>query len=156
MIVGRIERLEQYLPHSIKASVLAYINNIDSKSVNEVTYINEEKVYGKVMSYKLKASDECKLEAHNRYIDIQITLEGIEGIEVYCRDNMEIESVYNKENDVIFFKEDTGKKIAKIYNKPGSFSMFWPEDVHKPMVMVDDENKDIKKFVVKIDKMLFD
>jgi biofilm protein TabA len=85
-----------------------------------------------------------KFECHNKNIDIQLCIRGNETIAWKPRgDCKDPKGEYSDEKDVLFFNDaaDTTFQL-----KGGQFAIFYPEDVHAPM-MGDDL---IKKLVVKV------
>jgi len=115
--------------------------------------INGNKIFARVASYPTLRKDECKVEAHNNYIDIQVTLVGAEGIDVFDRQRMDISEPYNAENDIVFFSAVNKTPYASIINYPGYFTMLFPEEAHRPMQKPDncDAEEPIKKVVIKVE-----
>ena len=71
------------------------------------------------------------LEAHNEYLDIQITLEGEDEIGWKARTSCtNVTQQYSPENDAILWGEapDFYLKLA-----PGSFVILYPQDAHAPL-----------------------
>ena len=155
MVNGTIDELGYYLPDNIRALVMDYVKNIDGESEEGYTNIMDDKVYGRVMSYDTLSKQECKIEAHNRYIDIQISVIGAEGIDVYQRKDLNEVQNYNAERDVAYYRYEGEGHFASVENIPGRFTMLFPSDAHQPQIFLDGANKRVKKFVVKIDKLLF-
>lgn len=88
--------------------------------------------------------DEAKLEAHDKYIDIQVCPSGRETIGWKPRNKCcNIKVDYNTEKDVTFFSDqpDTYFELHE-----GQFAIFYPEDVHAPMI----GEGPLKKLVVKV------
>lgn len=156
MINGTIEELWYYLPEKLQKIVMEYVKEIDKNTEDGYTYLLDDKVYGRVMSYDTLPKETCKLEAHNRYVDIQVSISGSEGIEVYQRSQLKGAKGYDTEKDVIFFDLEKEKPYAFIHNIPGRFSMFFPEDVHRPKICVRGSSRHVKKYVIKIEKSLFE
>ena len=85
VVNGEIKELSIYLPKIAKKIILDYVREINSDTPEGYTELWGKHVYGRVMSYYTLAREQCKIEAHNRYVDIQITVVGAEKIEVYQR-----------------------------------------------------------------------
>jgi biofilm protein TabA len=87
---------------------------------------------------------EAKFEAHDNYIDIQVCPSGRERIgwkpRIKC---VAPKGDYNTEKDVTFYNDepDTYFELTE-----GQFAIFFPEDVHAPMI----GDGPIKKLVVKV------
>lgn len=77
-----------------------------------------------------KMVDDVALEAHRKYIDIQLILSGNEAMGwKSLEDGEEISSPYNEENDLMFYADDADEIINF---QPGQFAIFFPEDLHAP------------------------
>jgi YhcH/YjgK/YiaL family protein len=85
-----------------------------------------------------------EFECHNTYIDIQYVFGGLETVGYKSRLTcVEPRGEYDAKKDVLFF-EDAPDFFFKLY--PGQFGIYFPDDVHAPMI---GEGK-IKKVVIKI------
>lgn len=111
--------------------------------------IDGESIYAKVMSYPTSLRGKCKIEAHDKYIDIQSSLVGVEGIDIFDRDELIILEAYNSDKDATFYQE-TKAPNASINNVAGYFSMIFPEEAHRPKISVDQQCERVKKFVIKV------
>lgn len=100
-----------------------------------------------IVSNKPGKSEEVslsKFECHDHTIDIQVCVKGLESIGWKPREKCTIPNgEYNAEKDVRFFSEtpDTFFQL-----QDNQFVIFFPEDVHAPMIGDDD----IKKIVFKV------
>lgn len=94
------------------------------------------------------------LEAHAKYVDLQYLISGQEKIgHVRKTGSEEVVENHLSEKDYILYKH-TGQE-TNIILEPGMFSVFFPNDLHRPCVNVGPEMK-IKKAVVKIHLQLFE
>ena len=75
-----------------------------------------------------KTKEEAKLETHNRFIDIQIPLSGVEVMGYTPREDLP-EAEYNADKDISFYH---GLAESYIPVKPGMFVIFFPQDAHAP------------------------
>ena len=99
-----------------------------------------------VSEYDSKDKADTRYESHRKYIDIQYAIKGEELIGITTLDKVKVEEPYNEEKDIAFYAFDGGD-----YRKatPEKFLIFFPEDVHRPSIKVN-ENVPVKKAVVKI------
>ena len=98
-----------------------------------------------VQEYDSRKIEDCKLEAHRKYIDIQFIVSGEEQIGVNLLKDQPSMNGYNENNDIIFFEGDSS--LVKM--EAGMFAIFYPDDLHMPGVKVDQSLK-VKKVVVKV------
>ena len=86
----------------------------------------------------------AKFECHDKHIDIQLCINGVETIGWKPREKCLTENGgYNPEKDVQLYHEqpDTYFQLTN-----GQFAIFFPEDVHAPMI----GDGEIKKLVIKV------
>ena len=149
MIFSELNNLNQYLKTEDYIKIKKFLDNV-SPDIDEGKYeIDGEKIYAKVMSYDTKPIEKCLVEAHNKYIDIQASLVGSEGIDVFKRKGLTEQIPYKVEEDVVIYKPDERMLISHVNNIPGYFSMLFPEDAHRPQEVTSDKNR-VKKFVIKL------
>ena len=72
----------------------------------------------------------ARLEAHHRYIDIQLTLEGFEEIGWLPLAACQPDGGFDTEKDIVFFDE-TPRVWLPV--PPETFAIFFPEDAHAPL-----------------------
>lgn len=154
MVHDKLKNLYKYLPNGKQSVVMNFVNQITSDMEERYYEIQGEDIFARVMSYEGKEKADCKIEAHDQYIDIQFTLQGVEGIEIYQRENLMPETDYCEKEDVQFF-EKNGQAYLTIHNLPGYFSMILPEEAHSPQIAAE-ENRYIKKGVIKIKEKLYE
>jgi biofilm protein TabA len=94
---------------------------------------------------KSQASSLSKFECHDQNIDIQLCIKGQETIGWKPRSACIIPNgEYNPEKDVRFFN-DIPDMFFQLTD--GQFAIFFPEDVHAPMI---GGESNIKKLVIKV------
>lgn len=88
-----------------------------------------------------------KIEAHRKYIDIQLMAKGDELIGVDNIKGLKVHTPYSDEKDVMFFNAE--KSAAYLTVKEGMFAIFWPGDAHMPGRQID-KPRNVTKIVFKI------
>jgi biofilm protein TabA len=146
MIIDTLANAGKYKGmHKLFAKAFDYINSVSLEAIEPGKYpIDGPELHASVsLKDGLKAAD-AKFEAHNNYIDIQVCPSGTEQIGWKPRNTcVNPKGEYNTEKDVIFYNDapDTYFNL-----KAGQFAIFFPEDVHAPMI----GDGPIKKLVVKV------
>lgn len=148
MIVDTLQNAPKYFSvHRLFANAFAYINKTDLNNVEPGNYeIDGNSLKAIISNKKGKAAAESisKFECHNKYIDIQLCISGNETIGWKPREKCSIENGnYNEEKDVQLYS-DTPDMYFQLTD--GQFAIFFPEDVHAPMIGEDE----IKKLVIKV------
>jgi YhcH/YjgK/YiaL family protein len=98
-----------------------------------------------VSEYTTKSKSESMIESHQKYIDIQIIVQGIETIGI-CPKSACTAAPYDPEKD---FQKLEGE-VGFITMQPDSFAVFFPQDGHMPGVQYNNKAAKVKKVVVKV------
>ena len=106
--------------------------------------VEDDKVFVMIQEYETKRAEECRLEAHYAYTDIQYVIKGEEKM-VYTNVEETVVEEEIRENDVVFLKGEGDTLVVK----EGSFAIFTPQDAHMPGMCVS-EPKPVRKAVVKV------
>ena len=126
---------------------LEIIEELDWESVECGTYPVDDDIYYMVQEYETKYPHEARYEAHQKYVDIQYIVKGIERMEFAETKDLEVDEAYNAEKDVVFLKEP--KEIDACIVEAGDYRIFYPEDAHRPSLCVGEPAK-VKKILAKI------
>ncbi len=149
MIVDTLTNADKYISiHPLFAKAFAYIK---SQNLLELEIGKTDVAEGlkAIVSDKvgMPAADSiAKFECHNNNIDIQLCIRGHETIGWKPRNSCASQKGdYNPEKDVVFYNDAPDM----YFNLTDSqFAIFFPEDVHAPMIAIDDQP--IKKLVMKV------
>ncbi len=147
MIIDHLDNVKHYrsLSERLKKG-LEFLEEIDFDTIEPGRYnIEGDEVYAMVQEYETKTPENAKIEAHERYIDIQYVVKGEETMGYALLEDQDIKTPYNAEKDVVFFNAE----YSKILLKEGMFGIFFPTDIHAPGLMTD-APKPVKKVVVKV------
>jgi YhcH/YjgK/YiaL family protein len=109
--------------------------------------IDGDNLYAPISEYITKNEEDARFEAHQKYIDIQYVIRGVElmGVAPITQKN-EILVPYDGTKDVEFM---TVTQAAYFKATPARFFIFFPTDIHRPGVKVG-ENSQVRKVVVKV------
>lgn len=105
--------------------------------------------YANVDEYTTKTPENCKLEAHKKYIDIQLLLEGVEELDYINVEGLTVKEAYTPERDIMFF-EIPEKVLNRIILETGKFALLYPHEAHQPQMAYKNMPSKVKKVVVKI------
>ena len=127
------------------AKAFDFIASQDLKAIEVGKYpVDGTEVHASVSLKEGVKQADAKFEAHNNYIDIQVCPSGSEEIGWSARENCSKPvGEYNSEKDVTFF-DDKPEMYFTLH--AGQFAVFFPEDVHAPMIGAGP----VKKLVVKV------
>jgi len=124
-----------------------YLKKQDLASLEVGKYQVNDYFYYSIQEYETKLHENCKLESHEQYADIQIVISGEEGIDICPVAGLERETEYNAEKDFSLWK--TPAVMAHSELKNGSFAVYTPEIAHKPGMCVGSPSH-VKKCVGKV------
>ena len=108
--------------------------------------LDGENLFVSIDEYTTMDKSETCYESHKKYIDIQYIIEGEELIGLTTLDKVKVTEPYNEGKDIAFYEFEGGEYIKVT---PENFVVFFSEDLHRPMMKVD-ENSNVRKIVVKI------
>lgn len=148
MIFDNLNNMEQYykLNKNFKIGFEFLLNN-DLKSLKDGKYqIKGDEVFANIQSLTTKEKSQKKWEAHKKYIDIQYVISGKECMGYGIYEDFKTSEKYDEIKDVEFLE---GEKYNYINVEENEFVIFYPNDVHAPMLCVENP-KQIKKVIVKI------
>ncbi|MBQ8601812.1 MAG: YhcH/YjgK/YiaL family protein [Bacteroides sp.] len=144
MVIDKIENLEKYASlNPLFAQAIEFLKSTDlnAHEIGKVKLQGDDLVVNFAQA-RPKTKEEAKLETHNRFIDIQIPLDGVEVMGYTPRADLP-DAEYNAEKDITFYP---GLAESYLTIKPGMFAIFFPEDGHAPGVTPDG----VKKVIVKV------
>lgn len=147
MIVDTLANASKYFSaHPLFAKAFEYISQADlANAADGKSDITDglKAIYSNSPG-KTKEASLSKFECHNKNIDIQVCINGLETIGWKPREKcITPNGDYNAEKDVRFYS-DSPDTFFQLTN--GQFAIFFPEDVHAPMI----GEGNIKKLVVKV------
>lgn len=147
MIIDTLKNGSQYTSlHPLFAKAFDFINQNDVANLEDGVIQIEDglKVIVSTANGKTRETSLAKFECHDKNIDIQVCVKGLETIAWKPREKcVTPNGEYNPEKDVRFFN-DTPDMDFQLTD--GQFVIFYPGDVHAPMI----GEGEIKKLVFKV------
>ncbi len=126
----------------------SFLKNNDLSKLEIKRYdIDGDNAYAPVSEYLSKNKEDARFEVHQKYIDIQYVIKGVEQISVASLSAIDkITSPYDEAKDIEFM---TVKESSTYKATPGNFFIFFPSEIHRPCIRLN-ENTQVKKIVVKV------
>jgi YhcH/YjgK/YiaL family protein len=146
MILDTIQQAGRYLGLNPGfAAAFAFLRRPDLLELPVGRYeIDGDKVYALVQRQMGRKPEAGKLEAHRKYIDIQVVLDGVDTMGWRPTAGCEgIAMPYNAEKDAMLF---TDQPTAWTAVGPGEFAIYFPEDAHLPLI----SDGELRKVVLKV------
>ena len=148
MVIDKLSEINKYAslhPRFVKSIDYIVTNNLLIAEPGTVL-VDGEDIKAIIMEGNCVPAEEslAGFECHNTYIDIQIVLKGKETVGWRARTSCSApKDEYSEEKDVLFYA-DAPTLFFEL--QAGMFSIYFPEDVHAPMIGDDP----IKKVVMKV------
>lgn len=147
MVLDSIDNAGRYL-HLGKGieKAFEYIQNNDLSKTEPGRYeIDQEKLMMLVFEFEATNTNECRLEGHRRYLDLQYWISGSELMGHEILHNQQVLEEYNPKTDCAFYN------CIGSYSRvtPGDFVIYYPSDLHTAVVDPLSSER-VKKVVFKI------
>lgn len=147
MIYGNIKDIDRY--KFLKAEILScfdYLKNNKLIDYSSGSYkIDGDNIFVNINEYETTTESKRFWEAHKKYIDLHIMLDGLEQINLNFISNMNI-GEYNEETD---FLQMSGEDLASVRLSQGDFLICYPEDAHMTALKINN-SEPVKKAIFKI------
>ena len=147
MIIDTLANAEKYISlHPLFAQAFEYIKaqNLPEAELGKFDIAEGLKAIYSDKNGMPAAESIAKFECHNKNIDIKLCIRGVEQIGWKPRSScVSQKGEYNTEKDVLFY-DDAPDMYFQLTNN--QFAIFFPEDVHAPMI----GDAAIKKLVIKV------
>jgi len=146
MILDTIENYQLYNPINERiAKGFDFLRTTDLDSLPSGKHdIEGDTIFALVQEYQTKPLEDCKLESHKKYIDIQYVIRGEEMMGITTQNNQKIIEV-NEGKDYTFYEGTTSLVLVS----KGMFTIFFPDDLHQPCVQTETISE-VKKVVIKV------
>lgn len=123
---------------------------LDPASLAPGSYkIDGETLFMNVMTFDTQPREQKRAELHQRYIDIQILLSGEEIIDFGIQGSAQDVTPYNETDDYQLTDTIIGQQTLAL--TPNMFTVFMPNEPHKPGISAEKGANTLKKVVVKLD-----
>jgi biofilm protein TabA len=149
MIYDRFWNLNLYCqPGSSLHRALVYARDVSRANSDGRIDIDGDRLYASVATYETGPREERRFEAHRKYIDVQVLLEGEEVIDVALDNDLPVLEAYDEKRDVMFLEPPP--QFASLVMNPGSFAVFYPHDIHRPGCHLRQRQR-VRKIVMKVE-----
>lgn len=150
MIFDKLSNAQQYkglhpaIDQVLDAATAYHPDNFPSERV----VLDGDRVYMNMASYETHSAEGASFEAHKRYADVMVIVEGVETIYVKPTDRLShVYQEYNPQKDILMADFDTDAIPVRV--EAGDFVVLFPQDAHAPGCHAGEAAK-VKKIVGKI------
>lgn len=149
MIFGHISQPNPCpLPAAIEKA-LHFLRTTDFSQLSPgVVEIEGQTIFAQIIDLTTREQKENRPEVHRRFLDIQFLALGEEKIGVAIDTGRnEISETLLEQRDIIFYHHSENEYFINMI--PGSYAIFFPQDVHRPACNKNNATP-IRKIVVKV------
>ena len=148
MITDRIDQLTRYaLPKA--EQILKFIADHDCAHLPDGEIeISGRELFVRVMSYVPKPATENRFEIHRIHADVQYIVSGAEIMQTARLKDLAPLTEYDPKGDYQFFKPSAA--ISDLIVHAGEFTVFYPNQAHRPSCLYEGHNRLVKKLVFKV------
>lgn len=119
-----------------------YLRKLSVTKTDVGKYIVNDSFYYYVQYYETLRDENCNLESHRKFVDIQIMIEGSEAMDLVDISRLTAKQEYNDEKDVMFWKAPL--RMARTTLRAGDFIILYPENAHRGAVQIGEPGKVLK------------
>ena len=130
MVIDKIEHASLYYGLGERFQrALEWLAAVDPSAlpVGERVDIDGDELYATLFEVDTLPLEQCRLECHRNYADIQYLIEGEEAV-CYALPDAPLTQLSEYTPDIQFFTTDWDT----ITVRPGTFYIVWPQDLHAP------------------------
>jgi|GEM_PF-189166 len=151
MIVDTLENWPKYFRgNDVWRQAFAYLTSLTADTEpGEMTSILDDRLRARVMRYSTMSPEQAVLEAHDKHVDIQMSLVNAECIDWFPRALLTPKTAYDTASDATFFERPDFAPV-RVFNRPGAFTVLFPQDAHSPQLNPGQTPETVTKVVVKV------
>ncbi len=149
MIVDRLHNHKLYPLGSAWQLAFDFLLSLPPDAEEKKYPLLGDDLFAIVMSYQTGPPETAEIEAHRKYLDIQMVITGEEGIGWCQADELEIDTPYDASKDAELYKRPE-HGLLRVDLFPGNFMALFPHDAHMPSLMTQEIPAFTKKVVVKV------
>jgi YhcH/YjgK/YiaL family protein len=148
MIYDRFENMQLYCrPGSRLHRALVVARDVARTVPDGRMEVDGDRLYASVATYETGSREDRRFEAHRKYIDVQVLLEGEEFIDVSLDRDLPTSEAYDEKRDVMFMGPP--QQFTSLRMRPGYFAVFYPHDIHRPGCHLQGKQR-VRKIVLKV------
>ncbi len=144
MYIDKLVNLKNYIKdEKLLSAITDFIANGNTIASGKHSLIGDS--FANVIDYESKAFETVKMEAHRKYLDVQVIISGEETVLKQDIGTNPAISEYNEDKDVAFYAPKT---FDKALLTEGTFGIMFPEDLHQCVAVTSPIT--VRKIVFKI------
>ena len=127
MYIDKLVNLKNYIKdEKLLSAITDFIANGKTVAYGKHSLIGDS--FANVIDYESKAFESVKMEAHRKFLDVQVIISGEEAVLKQDIGSNQPITEYNDVKDVVFYAPKT---FDKALLSEGTFGIMFPEDLHQ-------------------------
>jgi len=149
MIIDSLSKSDKYFfSHPKFKEAFQYIRQLQVSNARPGSYVADDGIiFGTIQDAHNVVPEQAKFEGHEKYIDIQVVLEGSMDIYVTACDGLTVAENLTPKRDLLFFH--TPAEWNTLHLSAGDFAVLYPGEAHAPGV-VHGNGTTVRKLVLKV------
>lgn len=151
MIFGNVNVNYNGLGYSpVLVRVLDWLKSTDFKQLPLGRHdIDGDNIFAMLQEVTTKKIADTRPESHKDYLDVQFVIDGQEKMGFLPDYGIEKVTEAHPDRDLYFYASEVTDE-GFVLATPGTYVVFYPEDIHRPCCAVNDEPAKVLKIVVKV------
>ncbi len=154
MITGKVSELKAYAGvHPRFADAIDFLNELLASNPSTGHHYKEgaeKEIFANVISTNTRTMDKGCMEVHQKYVDIQVIVNGQEKMFVPGLESSALKSAYDANGDCALYEMPNPDTCSCATLQSGEFAIFLPNEQHCPSMAINEESKPVQKIVVKV------
>lgn len=149
MIFDRLANQHLYHLGDAWREAFDFLRAADPALADGKHHLRGDELFAIVMGYQTQSSATSELEAHRRYLDIQMLLSGREKVLCHFVPDLAVLKAYDSATDFELYQIPPIAPAHFILS-PGNFLALFTHDAHMPCLTLDHGPEPVRKVVVKV------
>lgn len=124
------------------ANAINYLQSIHITEEDVGIHKVSDDFFYSVQKYTTKQEEDCNLESHKKYIDIQFIVKGKEMMDIVDISRLSIKDEYDEEKDVSYW--NISNRMMRVTLNEGDYIILYPENAHRGAIKFGECNQVLK------------
>ena len=156
MIVDKLQDLSKYASvHPRFGEAFEFLRELLEQNAADGKYVKPDTdvpraIYVSISTDTPKNKEAAVAESHEKYIDVQVILEGEENMYIPAVSTPGVSVAYNPEKDIMYHDALPFASCHALRMTAGNFVIFFAGELHAPSCAVKNGSSTVRKVVLKV------
>lgn len=119
-----------------------YLSKLNITKSDIGKHVVNEHFFYTVQEYTTKYEEDCVLESHRKYIDVQLLIKGSEFMDIVDVSRLSIKEEYINDKDIVYW--NIPDRMTRIKLSTGDYVVLYPENAHRGAIALEKREKVLK------------